>query len=160
MEMLRKGLDPFSEKRKNIPTGESGYTRVYRSEVQENPALAARIVSNAIVGIRSSIEIPEKFRRYFRYRQNFLILTARYALPIGLVRFLLAQWTVKPYSLWLRRSCTLKKFLRKVPSSLVRQARLRLAIYSSEESAAEDGPCTQSEDEQSEFYSEGSSCLD
>jgi hypothetical protein len=123
MEMLRKGIDPFARKELDTPVGDAGYTCVSRRELSENARLATLIVSNVVVGIRSSTELPTKYWKYFRYRQNFLILTCRYALPIGLVRFLLGQWCVKPFSLWLRRACTLKSYLRKVPILLVSRAR-------------------------------------
>jgi len=142
MEMLRKGLDPFGRAELELPLGDSGYTRVSRGEVHSNYVLATRIVSNVIVGIRSCVEIPAKFRGHFRYRQNFLILTGHYALPIGLVRFLLGQWCKSPFSLWLRRQCTLKQYLRKVPISLVKRARLGLAERSQGERPTAAGSCT------------------
>lgn len=160
MEMLRKGLDPFTRQELNTPIADSGYTRVSRGELHENHVLATRIVSNVIVGIRSSVEIPRKFLKYFRYSQNFLILTVRHNLPIGLVRFLLGQWCVAPYSLWLRRAVLLKQYLRKVPTLLVRQARSRLAAYKYDLYLAEQGCCTPSADDQPEYYSDGSSELD
>jgi len=158
--MLRRGIDPFERPELKVPEGHSGYTRVSRGELRENPVLAARIVSNVIVGIRSSIEVPGKFLRFFRYSQNFLILTATYAIPIGLVRFLLGQWCVNPFSLWLRRQSTLKQYLRKVPISLVKRARLRLADFSPRLEPTRAGVCTFPADDDSEFYSEGSSELD
>jgi len=158
--MLRKGIDPFARQELRTPTGETGYTRVSRGEIHENHVLATRIVVNNIVGIRSSIEVPRKFLGYFRYRQNFLILTVQHNLPIGLVRFLLGQWCVAPYSLWLRRAVLFKTFLKKVPISLVRQARYRLAEYSSKLYLAENGGCTPPSELSSEYYSDGSSDLD
>lgn len=158
--MLRKGIDPFARQELLTPKGDAGYTRVTRGEVHENHVLATRIVANNIVGIRSSVEVPRKFLGYFRYRQNFLILTVQHNLPIGLVRFLLGQWCVAPYSLWLRRAVLFKKFLKKVPISLVRQARIRLAEYSSELYLAGDGSCTPPSDSSSEYYSDGDSDLD
>jgi hypothetical protein len=160
MEMLRKGIDPFERPELKIPVGNTGYTRVPRGELHSNYALATRIVANVIVGIRSSVEVPAKFRGYFRYRQNFLILTARAALPIGLVRFLLGRWCRAPYSLWLRRQCTLKQYLRKVPISLVKQARLWLAESTQGVDPTRAGSCTPS-DEFSDMESmSGSSMLD
>lgn len=160
MEMLRKGLDPFNRPELEEPQGSAGYTRITRRELHDNHVLATKIVSNAIVGVRSSTEIPKQFRRYFRYRQNFLILTANYALPIGLVRFLLGQWCTKPFSLWLRRSCTLKTFLRKVPTLLVLRARDRLAEYNQRLYLAEQGSSTPSTLLSSDYESDGSSELD
>jgi len=127
MEMLRRGIDPFERSELNQPEGHLGFTQVSRREVSENPYLATRIVSNVIVGVRSSTEVPGKFLKFFRYSQNFLILESTWSLPIGLVRFLLGLWCQKPYSLWLRRSVTFKKFLKKVPISLVLRGRSRLA---------------------------------
>jgi hypothetical protein len=129
MEMLRRGLDPFGSRLQPEPVDSPGFTRVDRSELHDNHVLATKIVKHNIVGIRSSVKIPAKFRGYFRYRHNFLILTVRHNLPVGLVRFLLSHWVVSPFSLWLRRAVSLKKFLRKVPTLLVKQAELVKAEY-------------------------------
>lgn len=158
--MLRKGLDPFERQELKDPVGYTGYTSVSRREVKENPFLATKIVSTTIVGIRSSTEVPRKFLKYFRYRQNFLILVGTYALPIGLVRFLLAQWCINPFSLWLRRSSTLKKFLRKVPILHVKHARDRLTSAKFDLAPAEDGPCTSPSSLASDFESDGEEFLD
>lgn len=160
MGMLRRGIDPLSRQEYKTPEGNAGYTCVSLREVRENPYLATRIVANAIVGIRSSIEVPKKFLKYFRYRWNFLILTTTWCLPIGLVRFLLGQWCQNPYSLWLRRACTLKKFLRKTPSLLVTRAALRRALDEASSSDAGDGACTHPSLSYSESYSGGDSDLD
>jgi hypothetical protein len=159
MEMLRKGLDPFERGIYENPKGEFGFTKLSRREVQENPGLASRIVSNNIVGIRSSIEVPKKFLKYFRHRENFLILVVRHNLPIGLVRFLLAQWNVMPYSLWLRRAVLFRTFLKKVPTSLVRQGRAWLTTLELSR-AAKAERCTPFTDSDSEFYSGAESELD
>jgi hypothetical protein len=159
MEMLRKGLDPFERRIYENPKGDAGYTRVSRSELRENPALATRIVTNNIVGIRSSVEVPRKFLPYFRYHENFLILVVHHNLPIGLVRFLLGQWCVAPYSLWLRRAVLLKKFLRKVPILHVKHARAWLTNLELSRSAKSLG-LHSPYDESSEYYSDGSSELD
>lgn len=158
--MLRKGLDPFVNWDAQIPKGDTGYTRVSRGELHENHVLATRIINHNFVGIRSSVEVPRKFLKYFQYRQNFLILTVRHDLPIGLVRFLLGRWLVAPYSLWLRRAVLLKSYLRKVPISLVKASKARLAEYASEVYPTSAGSCTPPADEDSEYYSEGSSELD
>jgi hypothetical protein len=129
MEMLRRGIDPFGSRLQPEPTATTGFSRVERDDLRDNHVLATKIVKHNIVGIRSSVEVPTKFRGYFRYRQNFLILSVRHRIPIGLVRFLLARWVVSPFSLWLRRAVSLKKFLRKVPSLLVKQAEMRKAEY-------------------------------
>jgi hypothetical protein len=160
LEMLRRGIDPFERKEYKIPSGDSGYTRVSRGELHSNCVLATRIVSNVIVGIRSSTEVPGKYLPYFRYGHGVLLLACSYALPIGLVRFLLGRWCVAPYSLWLRRQCTLKQYLRKVPISLVKQARLRLDDYAVSALSTRAGTCTYPADDDSEYYSGGSSELD
>lgn len=160
LEMLRRGIDPFERAELKVPTGNTGYTCVSRSELRSNCVLATRIVSNVFVGIRSSTEVPGKYQSYFRYGHGFLILVCRHNLPIGLVRFLLGRWCVSPYSLWLRRQCTLKQYLRKVPISLVKQARLRLVEYTERVYPARAGSCTSSADWSSECYSGGESELD
>jgi len=161
MDLLRRGIDPFSRSGYENPEGNTGYTRVSRRQLSESPELATAIVANNIVGIRSSTEIPAKYWGYFRYRWNFLILTGTSALPIGLVRFLLAQWCTSPFSLWLRRAVPLKKFLRKTPISLVRRADTRRARYNAlRRTVAETGSCTPSSDYSTESYSGGESDLD
>jgi hypothetical protein len=160
LEMLRRGIDPFERQELKIPEGSSGYTRTSRRELQSNSALATLIVLNVIVGIRSSTEIPGKFLKYFRYGHGFLILVCRAALPIGLVRFLLGRWCVAPYSLWLRRQCTLKQYLRKTPISLVKRARQRLDDYALSALSTSAGICTHPSEFDSEYDSEGSSALD
>lgn len=82
-------------------------------ELNESHVIATRIVRQQIVGIRAEIEVPRKFLRYFRYRYGFLILSVRHCLPIGLVRFLLAQWIKCPNSLWLLEPVRLKFYLRR-----------------------------------------------
>jgi len=160
LEMLRRGIDPFDRPELQSPLGDSGYTRVSRGELHSNCVLATRIITNVFVGIRSSSEVPGKFLKYFRYGHGFLILACRNNLPIGLIRFLLGRWCVAPFSLWLRRQCTLKQYLRKVPISLVKQARLRLVEYTDRVYPARAGSCTSSADFSSEYYSGGESELD
>jgi hypothetical protein len=160
MEMIRKGIDPFDRPELNTPEGHLGFTQVSRREVSENLLLATKIVSNYVVGIRSTTEVPGKFLKFFRYSQNFLILVNTWSLPIGLVRFLLAQWCQKPFSLWLRRSVTFKKFLKKVPISLVRRARLRLVDLGNRPKPASESGFTTPSDLMSEFYSDDGSVLD
>lgn len=157
--MLRKGEDPFARGIYSNPETDLGFTRVSRGELRENPALAARIVANNIVGLRSSVEVPRKFLGYFRYAQNFLILVVRHSLPIDLVRFLLGQWTKSPYSLWLRRAVFLRSYLRKVPISLAMQGRLWLTTLE-QSRAARDGSCTPTSDFSYESDSWGDSDLD
>jgi len=85
--------------------------RLTRKLVSDDIRLATKIVSKYIVGIRSSEEVPRKFLKYFRYRWDFLILTVRWAIPAGLVRFLLSRWVCAPTSLWLVKNCRFKNFL-------------------------------------------------
>jgi hypothetical protein len=82
-------------------------------DLHDNHALATRIVRRQVVGIRYEMEVPKKFLKYFRYRDGFLILTVRFAIPIGLVRFLLARWVDCYASLWLVEPCRLKFYLRR-----------------------------------------------
>jgi hypothetical protein len=82
--------------------------------------VATRVVSDNIIGVRSRpLSVPRKFLPWFRYRAGFLILTCRYKIPAGLVRFLLAQWKTNPSSLWLKRKCFLKYYLRSTELSAV-----------------------------------------
>lgn len=85
--------------------------RVGVREFNGNPLLAEEIVRRNVVGLRSDIEIPVRYLSHFRYCRNFLILTAP-RLPIGLVRFLASVWITDPYSLWLERKVSFKKFLK------------------------------------------------
>jgi len=160
MEMLRKGKNPFERPVYDSPMSHIGFTSVARREVRDNPVLAARIVANNIVGVRSTVEVPGKYLKYFRYRQNFLVLTCTYNIPIGLTRFLIAQWVKNPFSLWLRRAVYFKKFLKFVPISLVKQARLRLAEYAQGAYPTGAESCTPLDDWSSEYYSGGESELD
>jgi hypothetical protein len=84
-----------------------------RRALSNDIRLASRIVAKQVVGIRSSVEIPEDFLPWFRYRDGWCILSIRHKIPSGLVRFLLAQWKKRPINLWLLDHCSLKKFLRK-----------------------------------------------
>lgn len=160
LEMLRRGIDPFERPELKAPEGNFAFDRVSRGELGSNCHLATMIVTNVIVGVRSTTEVPDKYLGYFRYGHGFLILVCRYALPIGLVRFLLGRWCISPYSLWLRRQCTLKQYLRKVPISLIKRARLRLAEYTQGVYPTKAGTCTHPADSDSEFYSGGESELD
>lgn len=82
--------------------------------------LATLICARHIVGVRSDLEVPPRFLGYFRYRRGFLILTVRYSLPAGLVRWLLSLWAVDPHSLWLEWFGTLKSYLKAVPAGLLK----------------------------------------
>jgi len=160
MEMLRKGINPFERVELKQPTTNLGFTQVGRRELSENPYLATRIAVNAIVGVRDSVKVPEKFLGYFRCRHNFLIWTTTFNVPIGLVRFLLAQWVRCPYSLWLRRAVPLKKFLRKVPTSLVKRARSRRELEAVAASFSELGVCAHPADSDTDETSVAESELD
>jgi hypothetical protein len=81
-------------------------------DLSANLGLATRIVSQNIVGVRSTVSIPRKFLPWFRYRSGILFLTVRYSIPAGLVRLLLSVWKKDPYSLWLHVKCRLKYYLR------------------------------------------------
>lgn len=88
--------------------------------------MAKMIIRRQVIGVRSDTAVPQRYREYFRYRWNFLILTAP-RIPIGLARFLAGQWLTKPSSLWLERKESLKKFLRKVPVGICNDARDRFS---------------------------------
>jgi len=160
MEMCRKGIDPFAREELLAPRGYTGLTRVSSAEIKSNSFLARKIVANYVVGIRSSMEVPAKHRGYFRYRQGFLILTGYYCLPMGLVRYLLAQWITNPFSLWLRRAVRFKTILKEMPISLVKRAREQLAEASLKLSLAEQEYCTYSSDYEYDSESYTSSALD
>jgi hypothetical protein len=108
MAMGRRGITPLPFE----PSHDRASRCVTLACFNSNAELRARIISQQIVGIRSDIEVPKKYLGYFRYRQNFLILTGSYRMPIGLVRFLTGQWIRNPHNLWLRRKLTFKKFLK------------------------------------------------
>jgi len=160
MEMIRKGIDPSDRPELAQPEGHLGFTQVSRREISENHLLATYVVANCVVGIRSTVEVPPKFLQYFRYRNNFLIIVNEWCLPIGLVRFLLAQWITAPYSLWLRRQVSFKKFLKKVPTLLVRRARARVVLANQRLASPEDSPFTTDAESSYEYDSYGSSDLD
>lgn len=86
---------------------------ITRQALSDDIRLASGIVANNIIGIRSSVRLPEEFLPWFRHRHGFSILSTRYKIPSGLVRFLLAQWKVCPTNLWLVEHCPLKIFLRR-----------------------------------------------
>lgn len=112
LQMIQKGKKISSfEKFRPVP----GYLTI--GSVKQNITIARRIVVSQIIGIRSSVDVPREFLKFFRYRWNFLILTKRWNLPSGLVRFLLSTWKTKPYSLWLQNKMFLKDFLKSVTVS-------------------------------------------
>jgi len=93
-----------------------------RKAVSENLRLAGSIVSKQVVGIRASVEVPKKFLGHFRSSYGFLILTTRFKIPSGLIRFLLARWITSPTSLWLVEPCHFKTFLKRhVVSDFIRR---------------------------------------
>lgn len=93
--------------------------------LRSDRALATRVVSDNVIGIRSSVQVPRKFLPWFRYRNGILFLTVRYSIPIGLVRFLLGEWKRSVHNLWLRAKCHLKYYLRLVPHSGVNHTEAR-----------------------------------
>jgi len=86
---------------------------ITRQALSNDIRLATRIVANNVVGIRSSVRLPEEFLPWFRHRHGFSILSTRNRIPSGLVRFLLAQWKICPTNLWLVEHCPLRIFLRR-----------------------------------------------
>jgi len=83
------------------------------AEQRSNPDLCKRIVTKNVLGIRSDVKIPDKYLGHFRYRWNFLILTSRHNPPIGLARFLTAQWIRMPHNLWLLDKSSFRSYLKK-----------------------------------------------
>jgi hypothetical protein len=109
LEMSRRGVTHHGLT-KALHTVEN---HVKRSQVSDDIRLARKIVTNNIVGVRSSIEVRSHWLKYFRYREGFLILTVRHAIPPALVRFLLGRWIKCPTSLWLVDNCRFKYYLKK-----------------------------------------------
>jgi len=107
LEMQRAGLQPISMLRPPVRLG-----HVTVSEFNDNAGLRARLVAKQVVGIRSDVGLPRIFLDRFRYRRGFLILTVRYNLPAGLVRFLTGQWIRNPHNLWLREKVSFKHYLK------------------------------------------------
>jgi len=105
-EMGRRGETPVPiSKRTRVKHGISW------AHFNSNAEMRRQIVHQGILGIRSDIEVPEKYLGYFRYRWSMLILTGRY-LPTGLVRFLAGQWIRNPHNLWLTEKINLSNLLR------------------------------------------------
>jgi len=111
LEMSRRGVTTAE------PKSLGGFIPVSFSEFNCFSELIIRTVSRSVIGIRADVKVPAKWLGLFRYRWNFLILTAP-RLPIGLARFLVGKWLTDPYSLWLERRESLKSYLRKVPESI------------------------------------------
>jgi hypothetical protein len=106
--MARCGYTTSGLKKVNI--GRSDHMKP--RHVQEDLAVATRIVSNNIIGIRDCITIPAPFRHWFRAHSGILFLVVRYNLPAGLVRYLIGQWIKNPFSLWLSVNCRFKQYLK------------------------------------------------
>jgi hypothetical protein len=117
LEMVRRGVSPSTQ------TAGGSKIRSSRQQVRDSPELAIAIAARQVVGLRSDVEIPGKYHGYFRYRQNFAILTGHYSMPIGLARFLLSQWVLCPSNLWLEERVTLKQYLRRVPATLIERSK-------------------------------------
>jgi hypothetical protein len=99
---------------------------ISRQQVANDICLARKIVSYNIVGIRSSVMLPERFLPYFRVRNGISFLAVRYNIPPGLTRFLLSQWVCNPFNLWLKENCRFKIFLKRhTPSDFVREVSFR-----------------------------------
>jgi len=111
LEMGRRGvLQPPAQKygpRFTVPNC------LTRKSLSDNIRLATKIVAKMVIGIRSSVEVREAWLPWFRYRHGFLILSVRYNIPAGLVRFLLSNWKTCPTNLWLVEHCPLRIFLRR-----------------------------------------------
>lgn len=114
MAMARRGLAPHAIQKYTYTSPR----RISICQLRRDPGLACKIVSRQIVGIRSDVRVPSKYLRYFRYRWDFLILSTPWSIPIGLARFMLAQWKTNPFSLWLKDKCYLKTFLRSTDSTV------------------------------------------
>jgi len=74
-------------------------TFTYR-QAWENPKVLVYLVSKMVLGIRSSVSVPEKFRGYFRYRWGVLLLIDATYIPVGLARFLASVWVRHPKLIW------------------------------------------------------------
>jgi hypothetical protein len=68
--------------------------------VLESPELLTSLVTKCILGVRVGVEIPEKFRGFFRYRWGMLLLIDTPYVPFGLVRFLTGLWLRRPKLIW------------------------------------------------------------
>lgn len=109
LEMSRRGVRLHPLDNVNITV----IDHITDEQLSNDIRLARKIVRRNVVGVRLSVEIPEKFLDYFRRRHGFLILTTRHGLPAGLVRSLLSIWKTNPYSLWLQENCPLKRYLKR-----------------------------------------------
>lgn len=108
-----------------------------RKALSDDIRLATKVVAYNIVGIRSSVEIEEKWLPWFRYSSGILFLTVRHNLPAGLVRSLLSIWKRNPFNLWLKENCLLKNFLRRHTPTDV--SCVRDVVCSGSEESSENG---------------------
>jgi len=97
----------------------TGLGKVSFSEVRRKPTFLKRILGYNILGIRFDVEIPLEFQGHFRSAGKFNLLTGFYCLTFRLAGFLLDLWLTQPYNLWLRDQVPFKRFLRRMPFSLV-----------------------------------------
>lgn len=109
VEMTRRGISMPG--RDNTPITVKDC--INRKAVSDDIRLATRIVRQQIVGVRRNMKVPWKFLGYFRTCHDFLILTGRFRIPAGLVRFLIGLWVKAPTSLWLVNNCSFKCYLRR-----------------------------------------------
>lgn len=111
LSMSRRGITTTGLRTRCTPVKH----RIHLSQYNSDIVMRARVISHQVMGIRSDIKVPEDYLRYFRYRENFLILWCRHNLPNGLVRFLTGQWIRNPHNLWLREKSSFKTFLKTTP---------------------------------------------
>jgi len=147
LEMSRRGITPAD------PKVYGDVISVPFSEFNNFSELVIRTVSRSVIGIRADVRVPPKWLGHFRYRWNFLILTAP-TLPIGLARFLLSKWLTDPYSLWLERRVSLKSYLRQFPVAVMNRAVEALARSTYYVNEAWSGSSLSTDSEESESDSD------
>jgi len=143
LDMLRKGVKNDSP---NVRVGgsiASTTLRVFNSNIE----LAKRVIARNVLAIRSDKAVPVKYRKYFCYRWNFLVLSIHGVMPSGLARFLASVWLTDPFSLWLERKVTLKSYLRELPLSVYNRGVAAFAAhqfdwYASAESSFTSSDCS------------------
>lgn len=81
------------------------------SEFSNNAGFRRKVVSDNLLGVRLGEDIPVKYRKFFRYKWNHLILLDTF-LPLGLVNYLVKVWKDRPTNLWLVEQLPIKKFLK------------------------------------------------
>jgi hypothetical protein len=121
LEMSRRGVKHHGMRKPSYTVPNCATRKLLSDDIRA----ATKVVSKNILGIRSSEEVPRSYLKYFRYRDGFLILTVRWCMPAGLVRFLLARWQIAPTSLWLVENCRLKYYLRTLAADWLRTDRRR-----------------------------------